>query len=186
MQTASFISRDPAVQLAAIQAVHRPYGADNARTPAPQKLTSEEKKEVSRLKQLDTEVKRHEEAHYRAAGPHALSPPSYDYAKGPDGKRYRVGGEVQIDTSKEPDPEATIEKAEIVKRAALAPVDPSAQDRRIAALADRMIQEAELELRRHQTNDATRESTAEGSSSRASSPKHHTDASTALYLDLKA
>jgi len=36
----------------------------------------------------------------------------------------------------EGDPAATIDKMDVVKAAALAPAEPSAQDRRVAALAD--------------------------------------------------
>ena len=57
---------------------------------------------------------------------------------GPDGNRYAIGGEVSIDVAPvDGDPEATIAKMEIVKAAALAPAEPSAQDRKVAAIAER-------------------------------------------------
>ena len=56
--------------------------------------------------------------------------------RGPDGHLYAVSGEVQIDTTPIPDnPAATIAKMEIVISAALAPLEPSAQDSRVAAEA---------------------------------------------------
>ncbi|MBI3330090.1 MAG: hypothetical protein HYZ81_25705 [Nitrospinae bacterium] len=103
--------------------------------------------EIQELRQRDAEVKAHEAAHLAAAGPYARGGAHYDYVVGSDGQRYAVGGEVSIDLSKVPDdPEATIQKAETIKRAALAPANPSAQDRRIAAEADRMALEAQQEL----------------------------------------
>lgn len=73
--------------------------------------------------------------------------PSYTYQRGPDGVRYAVGGEVPIDVSKVPgDPQATLEKMQLVQRAALAPAEPSSQDRRVAALAAQQAAEARAEL----------------------------------------
>ena len=118
-------------------------------------LTEAERKQVSELK--DQEVRTHEQAHQAAGGPYA-SAPTYDYQQGPDGKRYAVGGEVQIDTSPERNPQATITKMEVVKRAALAPAEPSPQDRKVAALADRQRLEAQGELRAQE--DAEREAEA--------------------------
>lgn len=121
-----------------------PRGADRgawARKPqdttaAPGDLNAEEKQVVEQLKARDREVRDHEQAHARVGGPYA-GEPSYTYQAGPDGKRYAVGGEVPIDVAPvEGDPEATIAKMEIVKAAALAPAEPSGQDRKVAALAD--------------------------------------------------
>ena len=58
-----------------------------------------------------------------------------------------MGGEVSIDTSKvSGDPQATIRKAQIVYRAAMAPAEPSGQDRSIASQAKSMEMEARREL----------------------------------------
>ena len=112
-----------------------------------QQLSADEKKQVEQLKRRDSEVKRHEQAHKAAAGQFASGGPSYEYQTGPDGKQYAVGGEVQIDTSEVPnDPQATIQKAQQIKRAALAPKDPSAQDRNVAAEASKMESKARQEL----------------------------------------
>ena len=92
---------------------------------------------------------RHNPAHVAAAGPHALSGPTYEYHQGPDGNRYAVGGEVQIDTSPvQGDPEATIEKARVVRAAALAPANPSVQDHAVAAAATQMESKARTEVTR--------------------------------------
>jgi hypothetical protein len=115
---------------------------ESARGDIDAELTEEEEKQIEELKQRDAEVRRHEEAHFRAGGRYA-STPKYEYQTGPDGKRYAVGGSVDIDTSEIPgDPQATIEKARVIKRAALAPEEPSAQDRRVAREADQMAANA--------------------------------------------
>ena len=67
-------------------------------------------------------MRAHEQAHLAAAGPYANGAPTFEFQTGPDGRQYAVGGEVSIDTSPVPgDPEATVRKAQTVKRAALAP-----------------------------------------------------------------
>ncbi|HEX5755644.1 MAG TPA: putative metalloprotease CJM1_0395 family protein [Arenimonas sp.] len=111
--------------------------------------------QLAELKATDAAVRAHEAAHLAAAGSHATSGPSYSYERGPDGRRYAVGGEVGIDTSPvRGDPEATIAKARQVERAALAPAEPSGQDLRIAAAARATAQQAQLELAQQQRAEA--------------------------------
>jgi hypothetical protein len=100
---------------------------------------------VDSLKQRDREVRAHEQAHQAVGGQYA-SAPSFTMQSGPDGGRYATGGKVQIDISAEPDPEATIRKMQQVQAAALAPVDPSGQDRAVAAKAAQMALEARAQL----------------------------------------
>ena len=117
-------------------------------------LTDEEKAEVRKLKQRDREVRQHEQAHVAAGGSHVTGGPTYTYEKGPDGKSYAVGGEVQIDTSAvDGDPQATIRKMQQVRRAALAPAQPSSQDRKVAAQASAAEQKARSELREQQNEE---------------------------------
>lgn len=114
---------------------------------APGELSPEAQEVVAKLKSRDREVRAHEQAHLAAAGGYAQGGMHLSFQTGPDGGRYAVGGEVEIDTSPVPDdPEATIQKAQVVEQAALAPARPSAQDRRVAALASRMEAEARQEL----------------------------------------
>lgn len=109
-------------------------------------LDLQERQQVLRLAARDREVRAHEAAHAAVGGKYAGSP-SYTYTRGPDGKTYAVGGEVSISVSEVPgDPQATLEKAEVVRRAALAPAQPSAQDRQVAAKAGQMALEARAEL----------------------------------------
>lgn len=111
------------------------------------KLSAEEKEIVERLRKRDAEVRRHEQAHLVTAGQYALGAPSYSYQVGPNGQRYAVGGEVQVDLSPvQGDAEATLRKARQLQQAALAPSEPSATDRQVAMMASRMAQEAQQEL----------------------------------------
>ncbi len=112
----------------------------------PGDLTKDEEEEVTRLEQRDADVRAHENAHKAAAGRYARGGPSYEYERGPDGRRYAVGGEVQIDTAPIPnDPDATIQKMQQVRRAALAPAEPSPQDRRVASEATQQEMSARQE-----------------------------------------
>jgi len=109
-------------------------------------LNHEEQAVISKLKQRDTEVKAHEQAHLSAAGGLATGGASFSYQTGPNGKRYAIGGEVGIDTSGGSTPEETLRKADTIKRAALAPANPSSQDIKVAAKATNMANKARLEL----------------------------------------
>jgi hypothetical protein len=120
----------------------------NRQNPAgPGTLSEEEQRRVEELKNRDREVKNHEEAHRRAAGSLA-GPPKYVYRTGPDGRRYAVEGSLSIDTSEEATPEQTAAKAAQVRRAALAPKNPSARDRQVARDVSRMEAEARAEIAR--------------------------------------
>jgi hypothetical protein len=73
--------------------------------------------------------------------------PNFDFQTGPNGRRYAVGGHVNIDTSPVAgDPEATIQKADQIARAARAPAEPSSTDRSVAAKADQLKAQAQREL----------------------------------------
>ncbi|HEV7372364.1 putative metalloprotease CJM1_0395 family protein [Arenibaculum sp.] len=131
-------------------------GGGDARSPQaeerPGELPPEEQEMVKELEVRDREVRTHEMAHMAAGGQYA-SGPSYTYRTGPDGRRYAIGGEVQIDTSPEKTPEETIRKMDVVKRAALAPAEPSAQDMRVAQLADQQRNQAQAELNGQRTEE---------------------------------
>lgn len=115
-------------------------------------LSKEQQDQVRDLKKRDAEVKAHEQAHAAVGGAYA-SAPTYTYTKGPDGKKYAVGGEVQIDTSPERTPEATIRKMDIVIRAALAPAEPSSQDQAVARQAQTQRQQAQSELQAQRVDE---------------------------------
>lgn len=108
-------------------------------------LSPEQLKEVETLKARDREVRAHEMAHLAAAGGLATSAASFTYQRGPDGVSYAIGGEVGIDTSPGSNPEETLRKAQIIRAAALAPAEPSGQDRAVAAKAAQMEADARAE-----------------------------------------
>lgn len=123
----------------------------------------QEQQEIRELAARDREVRSHEQAHAAVGGKYAGSP-VYEFVRGPDGISYAVGGEVSIDTSPIPgDPEATIAKAQQIRRAASAPAEPSPQDRRVAAEATLMEAEArsELQQERIRESELSREEKAE-------------------------
>ncbi|OYQ37390.1 hypothetical protein CHU95_01470 [Niveispirillum lacus] len=123
-------------------------------TPATERnLSSEQQAQLRELKQIDAQVRAHEQAHKTAGGPYAGSI-QLEYTTGPDGRKYATAGEVPIDVSPvRGNPEATITKMEVVKRAALAPQDPSPQDRAVAAQADATKAQAQTELRQSRNAD---------------------------------
>ncbi|MDP2903248.1 MAG: putative metalloprotease CJM1_0395 family protein [Methylovulum sp.] len=110
-------------------------------------LSETDQKIIQQLKKRDTEVRAHELAHLAAAGGIARSGANFSYQQGPDGVQYAVGGEVNIDTSAVAgNPAATLRKADIIKSAAMAPAQPSAQDLQVASSATAMAAKAVAEL----------------------------------------
>lgn len=109
--------------------------------------------QIKSLAARDREVRAHEQAHVAAGGQYAGAA-SYEYERGPNGVSYAVGGEVHISTSEEPTPEATLRKAQIIRRAALAPAEPSPQDRRVAAMATRMETAARADIAHARNTEA--------------------------------
>jgi hypothetical protein len=121
-------------------------GSQRDKGAAQQDQTLKEQRLIQELATRDREVRAHEQAHASVGGQYAGSP-TYSFARGPDGVRYAVGGEVSIDTSPVPnDPEATLRKAQIISAAANAPAEPSPQDRRVAAQAVSLESEARVQL----------------------------------------
>ncbi len=121
-------------------------------------LSREDQERIRELKSRDTEVRSHEQAHVAAGGQYVTGGPTYSFQQGPDGHRYAVGGEVGIDASAESDPEATIRKMQAVRAAALAPAQPSGQDRKVAASAARNTNQARAELREEHSREGQEQS----------------------------
>lgn len=118
-----------------------------------QELTEEEQQKVKEMKERHEEVRVHENAHKSAGGQYAAAP-TYTYETGPDGKRYITDGEVSIDIGEEKDPQATIEKMQVVKRAAMAPAEPSGQDRKVYQEANQKEAAARQELAEDKKEEA--------------------------------
>lgn len=120
----------------------------------------DQRKRVEELKRIDERVRTHEAAHAAAAGGLAQGT-SFTTTTGPDGKQYATGGEVRIDISPiSGNPRATIAKMQVVRRAALAPVDPSGQDRAVAAAAAAAESQARAELTEAKSSQQTGKKTS--------------------------
>ena len=115
-------------------------------------LTQDQKMQVIELQRRDLEVRTHEAAHM-SAGAGLTTGASYSYQRGPDNKMYAIGGEVGIDTSPGKTPEETLKKAAQIKRAALAPAQPSSADLQVAATATNMELDAKMEIQKNQNQE---------------------------------
>lgn len=127
---------------------------NNDKSASGETLTDSEQSEVNELKARDTEVRTHENQHKSVGGQYAAAP-SYSYERGPDGRNYATDGEVSISVSKESTPEATISKMKQVYSAALAPAEPSSQDRQVANQAKKIELQATQEKNENARNEAT-------------------------------
>ncbi len=153
-------------------------------TSTPDKIElSREARIISQMTSSDRAVRDHEAAH-QAAGGHYAGSARFGYRQGPDGKRYAVSGEVTIDASPVAgDPEATMKKAETVRAAALAPVDPSAQDQQVASQATSMKIQAQAELK---TQGAEQAAEARNQESSTTAAKQQQTSAPDRKLDLYA
>lgn len=149
--SAAALERETEPSVASVDEVEDAEESEEAEAQDDDELTQEDEQVVEELKSRDAEVRAHELAHARVGGRFA-GQPSYEYQTGPDGQQYAVGGSVPIDVSEVPDdPRATIEKMQVVRRAAMAPAEPSTQDRRVAAEAAEKMARAQVELREQET-----------------------------------
>ena len=133
------------------------YGneAADVSDPTDTTLSQAEQDDVRDLQDRDQEVRNHEQAHINAGGGVVQGGANYKYETGPDGQQYAVEGEVSVDVSSVPgDPDATQDKAKAVRRSALAPADPSAQDQNVAAKAAQMEAEARTEKQEEELEEA--------------------------------
>ena len=89
------------------------------------------------LKSREKAVQQHEAAHL-LAGSGITSGLSYTYQQGSDGASYAIGGEVTLNMQEGSTPEETIQRAQKMRAAALAPSSPSAQDQDLAMMAMKM------------------------------------------------
>lgn len=113
--------------------------------------------EIKRMKSWEDHVVAHERMHMLAGGG-AVGAPSYVYKMGPDGKMYITGGEVTLYVPKA----ATLEGSEValqnLKKAALAPSDPSPKDMAAAAMATAIIDRVRSMIRQKQMKEAYEQS----------------------------
>jgi len=123
-----------------------PASSGRSSAAARTELSPEQQRQIAALKATDLRVRNHEQAHISAGQGVVTSGAQYTYTTGPDGVRYAVAGEVGIDTSRERKPEANIDKGQRIQSAALAPADPSPQDRRVAAVGAELVADGQSEL----------------------------------------
>ncbi len=143
-------------------------------------VSTQQRQEIRTLKARDQEVRAHEAAHIAAGGGLVRSGASFSFQRGPDGVQYAVGGEVSIDVSAvSGDPEATLRKTSQIQAAALAPAQPSSQDRSVAARAAKMAIEARAEIIQQQKAESKQQTNNTTSFSAESSK-------TAFAIDLTA
>lgn len=158
-----------------------PASRDKSDAPNGQGLSKEELRTLSDLKARDREVRAHESAHQAVGGQYAGSI-SYVYQRGPDGAQYAVGGEVSIDVSPVAgDPQATIEKMRVVRAAALAPAQPSGQDRAVAAEAMQQMLQAQSELAIESQPETEASLESKGDSGETSTPSRTSTDATNTY-----
>lgn len=152
---AGLVGKKPAQESNASASSLQPGANQEAPSPAQKQttdasnraeLTQEQVAQLTKLRARDREVRQHEAAHLAASGGLAVSGASFSYQKGPDGVNYAVGGEVQIDTSSGRTPQESLERARTIQTAAMAPAQPSGQDRAVAAAAQKMEMQARAEL----------------------------------------
>ena len=150
-------------------------------------LSEEDQAEVQKLQARDREVRAHEQAHVAAGGQYVRGGISYEYQQGPDGRRYAVGGHVNIDVSEAGTPEETVQKMRQVRRAALAPAEPSGADRAVASEASKKEQQAQAEINKERVdgqdedqNKDQSQSTFKARSRHASSAQKSSDHSSVI------
>lgn len=161
---AGAVAKDESLESSPSRRVRAPVGSSE-QSQTGQRLSDEELQMLSKLKARDREVRAHEAAH-KAVGGRYTGAISYTFQRGPDGAQYAVGGQVSIDTAPvSGDPQATIDKMRTVRAAALAPAQPSPQDRSVAAEATQELLKAQTELATERREERLGDAREEGSAS---------------------
>jgi hypothetical protein len=99
-----------------------------AKKQNPDDSASNKQKAVEELKSRDKEVRNHEAAHSTNPELIKIGSAQFDYTIGPDGKAYATGGKITLSTGNSKTPEEALSKAEALKKASMAPGEPSSQD----------------------------------------------------------
>jgi len=94
----------------------------------PDSPDSNKQKAIEQLKSRDKEVRTHEASHSTNPELIKIGSAQFDYTIGPDGKAYATGGRVTLSTGNSKTPEEALSKAEALKKASMAPGEPSSQD----------------------------------------------------------
>jgi hypothetical protein len=161
---------------------------DEPKGPGEKRLTPKEEQVVHKLEARDTAVRAHEAAHM-AAGGGLAGGASYTFETGPDGQRYAVGGEVPVSIAPGRTPDETIQNAQTVRAAALAPADPSSQDMAVAAQATQMEAQARQQKAAQQRDAGAPATGSAPESATGSAPARSSDVghdSLMVYSAIKA
>lgn len=126
----------------------------------------EVRSEIMSLQNAEDKVIAHENAHKSVGGEFAGAA-SYGYTTGPDGKRYISSGEVSISVPATGEPEELVSALERVKRAAMAPAEPSPQDQRVAASASAKIGSLRADIAKQKAIEAYSDESASEVNSQA-------------------
>lgn len=117
-------------------------------SPMVGEMTLEQANELKRIQGKAEKVVSHEDAHAMVGGTLMLGGPTYQYELGPDGEVYESSGQSRIDMSPlVGNPQGTVFKMQHVKRAAMAPLNPSGADRVVASQADQIENQARKQLK---------------------------------------
>jgi hypothetical protein len=117
-----------------------------AKKQNPDDPNSNEQKIIDRLKNRDREVRVHEMSHGTNPELIKIGSAQFDYTIGPDGKAYATGGKVTLSTGSARTPEDALAKAGALKKASMAPGEPSSQDFQALNAAVSMELEAENQI----------------------------------------
>ncbi len=99
-----------------------------ARKQEPDIQDSNKQRVIDQLISRDKEVRVHEASHSINPELIKIGSAQFDYTIGPDGKAYATGGKVTLSTGISRTPEEALSKAGALKKAAMAPGEPSSQD----------------------------------------------------------
>lgn len=146
--------------------------------PSGEPLDRREKQELEKLERRDREVRKHERTHQATGGQHVRGGVQFEFKQGPNGERFAVGGSVKLDTSKESEPQRTIQKMRQVRAAALAPAQPSPKDLSVAQSASKKASEARRELSEEQQRELQEASSSTRNQSGIESSKSQPPATT--------
>ncbi len=105
-----------------------------------EKLDPDQQNMVKLLEVIEREVVMHEMAH-QARGGSSVGAATYQYTMGPDYKYYKTGGNVQYKLPYAGTPESMLRAFKGLTKVAMASVDASGQDRKMAAMAEVKIRE---------------------------------------------
>lgn len=108
--------------------------------------TESERRQLAEMRRRDRQVRIDEKPKFTEMQGLTQGVPKYTMVKGPDGRMYAVGGQLELDTTPEETPEETIVKAQKIRAVATTSFNLSPDDIRFIARASMMEMEARGEI----------------------------------------